>query len=63
MGGNTQLICPLPRGHSRWYALRVQEGTAVSTADKLNWILGGTCLSRALALRKERWMKHQSSCP
>ena len=50
-----------PRGRSRWYVLHVPQGTEASTAEKLNRILGGTCLTRAFALRKECWMKRQGN--
>ena len=50
-----------PRGRSRWYVLHVSQGTEAPTAEKLNRILGGTCLTRAFALRKECWMKRQGN--
>ena len=48
-----------PRGRSRWYVLHVPQGAEAPTAEKLNRILGGTCLARAFALRKECWMKRR----
>lgn len=46
-----------PRGHERWYLLRMPEGREASICNELKRLLPGSVLADAFVLRKERWMK------